>query len=179
VLGFYNFIGSMFYGVLVLYAQEVLQLSAFGYGQLMAAQAVGGLAGSLIGPAVLRRTGPTAGLLSGVLAFTLCTSAMALSTSLWLIAPLMMLEAFGNMLWNIASVSYRQRKIPTAMMGRVNAAFRFFGTGPASAGSLTGGAVLVVAAGLGPTAALHLMYGIVAICAAGMLAYSAWRLRLD
>ena len=61
----------------------------------------------------------------------------------------------------------------------VNAAFRFFGTGPASAGSLTGGAVLVAAAGLGPTAALHLMYGIVAICAAGMLAYSAWRLRLD
>ena len=179
VLGFYNFIGSMFYAVLVLYAQEVLQLSAFGYGQLMAAQAVGGLAGSLIGPAVLRRIGPTAGLLSGVLAFTLCASAMALSSSLWLIAGLMMLEAFGNMLWNIASVSYRQRKIPTSMMGRVNAAFRFFGTGPASAGSLAGGAVLVAAAGLGPTGALHLMYGVVAVCGVAMLVYSALRLRLD
>jgi Na+/melibiose symporter-like transporter len=179
VLGFYNFIGSMFYAVLVLYAQEVLQLSAFGYGRLMAAQAVGGLAGSLLGPAVLRRIGPTAGLLSGVIAFTICAGAMALTASLWLISVLLMLEAFGNMLWNIASVSYRQRTIATTMMGRVNAAFRFFGTGPAAAGSFTGGAVLVLAASFGATGALHVLYGVVAAAALAMLIYSAIRLRLD
>lgn len=178
VLGAYNFIGSMFYALLVLYAQDVLQLTAFGYGRLIAMQAVGGLAGSLIGPAVLRRIGPTAGLFCGLVAFTICATAMALTASVVLISALMMVEAFGNMLWNIASVSYRQRMIDTRLMGRVNAAFRFFGTGPGAAGSLAGGAVLVVAAGFGTTGALHVLYGVVAIGAALLLGYSAMRLRL-
>ncbi len=50
------------------------------------------------------------------------------------------------MLWNIASVSYRQRIIPDALLGRVNAAFRFFGTGPSALGSVAGGLVVVMGA---------------------------------
>ncbi len=179
VLGFYNLIGAMFYAVLVLYAQDVLGLSAFGYGRLMAFQALGGLAGSLIGPAVLRRIGPDLGLIAGIVSFTLSAAALALTSSLWLISAAMALEAFGNMLWNIASVSYRQRSIPSDLLGRVNAAFRFFGTGPGALGALAGGLVVAVAGGMGQTAALHLLYALVTAGALAMLVYAAFRLRLN
>jgi MFS family permease len=178
VLGAYNFIGSMFYALLVLYAQDVLGLDAFGYGQLMAIQAAGGLAASLAGPWILRRIGSTLGLLSGLSAFTLCAAIMGASANFWLIAALLLAEAFGNMLWNIASVSYRQRIIPDALLGRVNAAFRFFGTGPSALGSVAGGLVVVMGARLGQTAALHLLYAVIAALAASLLVYSALRLRL-
>lgn len=178
VLGAYNFIGSMFYAVQVLYAQDVLHLSAVGYGWLLAVQALGGLAGSLAGPAVLRRIGASAGLISGLLAFTLCAGTMAVTDQITVIAAALFLEAFGNMLWNIASVSYRQRTIPDDLMGRVNASFRFIGTGPAAAGSATGGALLVLAAGLGAAAALHLLYALVAVGACALLAYAILHLRL-
>ncbi|MGV8951978.1 MAG: MFS transporter [Cypionkella sp.] len=178
VLGAYNFIGSMFYALLVLYAQDVLGLDAFGYGQLMAIQAAGGLAASLAGPWILRRIGSTLGLLSGLSAFTLCAAVMGVSANFWLIAALLLAEAFGNMLWNIASVSYRQRIIPDALLGRVNAAFRFFGTGPSALGSVAGGLVVVMGARLGQTAALHLLYAVIAALAASLLVYSALRLRL-
>lgn len=178
VLGAYNFIGSMFYAVLVLYAQDVLGLDAFGYGQLMAIQAAGGLAASLLGPQILRRIGSTAGLLSGLGSFTICAAVMGVSANFWLIAALLLAEAFGNMLWNITSVSYRQRVIPDALLGRVNAAFRFFGTGPSALGSLAGGAVVVLGARFGQVAALHLLYAVIATLAGALLIYCALRLRL-
>ncbi len=178
VLGAFNFLGAMFYALLVLYAQDVLGLTAFGYGQLLAVQAVGGFAGSLLGPAILRGIGPNLGLIAGLGAFTLCAAAMALSANLPLIAGLLFVESFGNMLWNIASVSYRQRTIPDALLGRVNAAFRFFGTGPSAAGSLAAGGILVAAATLGPVPALHLLYAVTACCAGTLLVYAALRLRL-
>ncbi len=178
VLGAYNFIASMFYAILVLYAQDVLALNAFGFGRLLAMQALGGFAASLLGPDLLRRTGPTVGLLFGLSAFTLCATTMALSASVALISLVLILESFGGMLWNIASVSYRQRNIPNALLGRVNAAFRFFGTGPSAAGSLTGGALVWLAHPFGASFALHLLYGIIAASAGCLLAYSAIRLRL-
>jgi hypothetical protein len=168
----------MFYALLVLYAQDVLHLSAIGYGWLLAAQAMGGLSGSLAGPSILRRIGPSAGLMCGLVAFTLCAALMAGTAQVALIAPALFLEAFGNMLWNIASVSYRQRTIPDMLLGRVNASFRFIGTGPGAAGAVAGGALVVAAAGLGAAAALHLLYTVVAAGALGLLGYSALRLRL-
>jgi MFS family permease len=178
VLGAYNFIGSMFYAVLVLYAQDVLGLDAFGYGQLIAVQAVGGLAASLIGPPILRRIGSTAGLLSGLGSFAICAAVMGVSANFWLVAALLLIEAFGNLLWNITSVSYRQRVIPDALLGRVNAAFRFFGTGPSALGSIAGGGVVVLGAGLGQAGALHLVYGVIAAAAAALWIYCLLRLRL-
>ncbi|MGB4829527.1 MAG: hypothetical protein WBP18_20030 [Paracoccaceae bacterium] len=43
-LGAFNFIGSVFFALLVLYAQDVLGLSAAGYGLQLSAAATGGLA---------------------------------------------------------------------------------------------------------------------------------------
>ena len=150
-LGAFNFLGTMFFALLVLYAQEVLGLSAAGYGLLLSAAAVGGLAGSLIGPAILRRIGPKAGLLVGMAGFIVTSAILALAPPVWAVAIALMLEAFTNMLWNLTSVSYRQRHIPSVLLGRVNAVYRFFGTGPSAFGALAGGALV---AGVGGSTAL-------------------------
>jgi len=53
-------------------------------------------------------------------------------------------EFFG-VLWNTVSVSYRQRSIPRALLGRVNAAYRLFALGMVPLGMAAGGALTRVA----------------------------------
>ncbi len=89
------------------------------------------------------------------------------------------LEAFTALLWNIATVSYRQRHIPPQLLGRVNAAYRFCGTGPSALGSLAGGLVVTLGASLGPVAALQLPYAISLGGATVILILVALFLRLD
>lgn len=178
-LGAFNFIGAMFWALVVLYAQVVLRLGPAGYGTMMALVACGGLAGSLIGPALLRRTGARTGLVLGIAGFALASAVLALTASPVLTGAALAAEAFTALLWNIATVSYRQRHIPAPLLGRVNAAYRFFGTGPAAFGALAGGLVVSLADPLGPVAALQLPF---ALCLAGALALCAdilRHLRLD
>lgn len=178
-LGAFNFTAAIFWALLVLYAQVVLDLTAAEYGVMMALVAFGGLAGSMIGPAILRRTGPKAGLVLGVAGFALAAATLALTHSAIVACIALALEGFTALLWNIATVSYRQRHIPAPLLGRVNAAYRFFGTGPSAFGSLAGGAIVAAAAGWGEDAALRLPYAICLGGAAAILLYVALRLRMD
>ncbi len=171
-LGAFNFIGWMSWALLVLYAQEVLQLSAAQFGLLLSAGAAGGLTASLIGPAILRRIGTKASLSVGLFGFAIYTATLTFASSVWIIALVVVLEAFTSMLWNITSVSYRQRHIPPELLGRVNAIYRFFGTGPSALGALAGGVVVTLAtATLGPVEAIRVPY---ALCAIGALATLAF-----
>ncbi len=178
-LGIYNFISSLFWAVLVLYGQRVLGLTAAQYGSLLAATAVGGLLGSVLGPAVLRRLPTGGGLFVGLIGFISASLVLAMATSVYLVAIALMAEAFCNMLWNITTVSYRQRHIPAPLMGRVNAAYRFFGTGPAAFGSAAAGVIVASASGMGGDFALRLPYFIAAVGAGLILLYAAFRLRLS
>lgn len=177
-LGIYNFIGSVFWAMLVLYGQRVLGLTAAQYGTLLSAAALGGFVGSLLGPAVLRRLPAGAGLFVGLVGFIGASLVLAFSHSVLAVAVALLVEAFCNMLWNLTTVSYRQRHIPPPLMGRVNAAYRFFGTGPAAFGSVSAGLLVGAAAGFGPEAALRLPYLMAAVGAALILIYAPFRLRL-
>lgn len=177
VLGVFNFFYYLTNAVLVLYAQEVLGLGALGYGALLSAQALGGLLGGLIGPSAIARFGASRSLTFGMTGFIAVTSAMALGAPIWLIAPLLVVDGFTGMVWNITTVSYRQRSIPGAMFGRVNSAYRFFGSGAMPLGAMAGGSIVALAAPLGPVA-LHLPFAIAAVGATGMMAYSLRFLRI-
>ncbi len=179
LLGGFNFVGYGYEAVLVLYSQRVLGLDAFGYGALLTLTAAGGLAGSLIGPAILRRITPRAGILAGMTGFTVASTVLALHAPLWLIGLTMAGNGFTGMLWGIAQVSYRQRHIPAPLLGRVNSAFRFVGTGPAAFGAITFGALIAFAAPVGPTAAVLLPYWVAAGIGAALTLYAAFRLRLE
>jgi hypothetical protein len=165
--------------VLVLYGQRVLGLGAVGYGLLLTLVACGALAATLIGPAILRRIRPGTAILCGMFVFTLTSGVLALHAPLWLVALAMIVDGFTGMLWNIAQVSYRQRHIPAPLLGRVNAAFRFIGTGPAAFGAFAFGGLISWAAPAGPVQAVLLPYAVAAGIGALLTLYAAFRLRLD
>lgn len=142
MLGVMNGLYAATATVLVLYAQEVLGLSATGYGLLLMCGAAGGVLGGLGGPGLAAKLGPQRSL-------TLSLTLMALGYLLFLLpasAPLIGLalgiQAFAGLLWNIVTVSYRQRAIPPLLLGRVNAIYRFLGTGTMALGALAGGALV-------------------------------------
>lgn len=179
VLGGFNFIGYGFWAVFVLYGQRVLGLDAFGYGLFLTLAACGGLAATLIGPMILRHISATTAILLGMGMFPVTAAVLALQAPLWLVAAVMVMDGFTGMLWNIAQVSYRQRHIPAPLLGRVNSAFRFIGTGPAAFGAFTFGALIAWAEPWGAVQAVVLPYAIAAGIGAMLFLYAALRLRLE
>lgn len=167
MLGVINavFTGTM--TILVLYAQENLGLSPAEYGLLLSLGAAGGVLGGLSAPALAARLGLRRSLLVALGLFVGINLALGLYASVPLAAAALFTEAFAAMLWNVVTVSYRQRVIPGDLLGRVNAAYRFFGWGAMPFGALAGGAIVTLGAEpLGRAAALHLPYLVgAAICA--------------
>lgn len=178
ILGGFNFIGYGFAAVLVLYSQRVLGLDAFGFGIFLTLAAIGGFAATLIGPRILRHISPRSAILLGMTGFTAAALVLALQAPLWLIAIIMVLDGFSGMLWNIAQVSYRQRHIPAPLLGRVNAAFRFIGTGPAAFGAFSFGWLISWAEPWAATQAVLLPYAVSAAIGGALTIYAAFRLHL-
>ena len=182
ILGGFNFIGYGFAAILVLYSQRVLGLDAFGFGIFLTLPAIGGLAATLIGPRILRHVTPRSAILLGMAGFTAAALVLALQAPLWLIAIFMVLDGFSGMLWNIAQVSYRQRHIPAPLLGRVNSAFRFIGTGPAAFGAFTFGWLISWAGSgaepWGTAEAVLLPYWVAFAIAGALTLYAAARLQL-
>ena len=88
-------------------------------------------------------------------------------------------EGFTAILWNVVTVSYRQRVIPDALLGRVNSIYRFFGWGMMPVGALLGGWIVAWAEpGLGREDAIRLVFLVAAIGFCLLFAYGAARLRL-
>lgn len=179
ILGGFNFIGYGFAAVLVLYGQRVLGLDAFGFGLLLTLIACGGLAATLIGPRILRHISPTRAILIGMIVFPVTSAAMALQAPFWLLAGFLVIDGFAGMLWNLAQVSYRQRHIPAPLLGRVNSAFRFIGTGPAAFGAFTFGALIAWAEPLGTVEAVLVPYAVAAVIGGALAVYAAFCLRLE
>lgn len=180
MLGAINAVAAGGLTVLVLYAQEVLDLGAKGYGLLLALAAAGGVLGGLISPGIARRLGMRASLNAALGAFTLLHLLLGLCSSVVLAGVALFVEAVGGMLWNVMTVSYRQRLIPDDLLGRVNAVYRFFGWGAMPFGSLAAGALVsALEPSIGRGAALHGPYLLGAVVCAVLLLYAALRLRFD
>ena len=179
LLGGFNFIGYGFEAVLVLYGQRVLGLGAMGYGALLTATACGALTAALIGPAILRRVSPTRAIVFGMGCFSAVCGVLALGPPIWVVAAALVVNGFTGMLWNIAQVSYRQRHIPAPLLGRVNSAFRFVGTGPAAFGAFSFGVLISWAEPAGTVQAVLLPYAVAAGIGAVLTVYAMAGLRLQ
>ncbi|MFA9229676.1 MAG: hypothetical protein RIR95_1464 [Pseudomonadota bacterium] len=178
ILGGFNFAGYGFWAVMVLYGQRVLGLDAFGYGAFLTLAACGGLTATFLGPIILKHISPTQAILFGMAVFTLSAGILATQPPLWLAGLVMVIDGFGGMMWNLAQVSYRQRHIPAPLLGRVNSAFRFIGTGPAAFGALAYGALVAWAEPMGATQAVVLPFAVSAAIGAVLTLYAALRLKL-
>lgn len=140
-LGVLNGLGSLAATILVLVSQERLGLSATGFGLLLTAGAAGGVAGGLLCPAIVERLGAQRSLTLSLAVFPLPFIAM-MSPLAVVVGLGLFVQTFFGTLWNVVTVSYRQRTIPDTLLGRVNSVYRFFGWGTISLGALLGGLVV-------------------------------------
>ena len=144
ILGLMNLLGAMSTAVFILFAQEVLQTSVFVFAVLGTAGAIGGSLGGIIAPRISKRLGSGRSL-ALTLATVPATSLVIGLTSSWQIVWILL--AFSTIfavLWNVITVSLRQKIIPGELLGRVNSVYRFFGWGSIPIGAFLGGVVVSV-----------------------------------
>jgi MFS family permease len=128
-------------GIAVLFVRQTLGLPERGFGLLLTVFAVGGLAGTVLAPWARRRLGT-----SGIVALVLATQAVAMlltglvPTLTTTVVGFLLAGTTGGM-WNIATISLRQRIVPDALLGRVTSAYRLVGLGSMPLGSAVGGLV--------------------------------------
>lgn len=142
VAGF-HFADAAVFAVIVLFvvAPGPMGLDEVGYGLLMASFAVGGLAGSLLVEPVERRLGRARVILLVVLASALVMAIPLVTAEPVPVALGLAVLGVVTMMWNVITVSLRQRITPDHLLGRLNAAYRFFGWGAGPLGALVGGLV--------------------------------------
>ncbi len=166
------------FAMLVLYAQEVLDLGPTAYGLMMTFGALGAVVGSLGAPVVLKHVSREIGILLALGVIATASLIMGLTSSIPLTALSVFGQFTGGMFWNVITVSYRQRAIPDDLLGRVNAIYRFFGWGAIPIGTALIGALITWAeTPLGRDAALHLPYLICAGVCVGLMVFAKARLK--
>ena len=179
MLGVSNALATMALTVLVLFGQEVLGLSGAGYGLLLTAGAAGGVVGGLICPAIADKIGGQRSLFFALLMFPVTFFVIGFTSSVWVVAAALFLEMFVALLWNVVTVSYRQRLIPDELLGRVNSIYRFFGWGMMPVGALLAGLVVAWAEpDMGREMALRVPYLLAGGVAVLLALYGLVRLRL-
>lgn len=179
ILGGLNAAHMAGFTVLVLYSQEVLGLGAVGHGMLLTAGAAGGVAGGLLCPALAKRLGSERSLWVALALMPLPFVGLYATSSVWIAVGLLFLETFVAVLWNVVTVSFRQRMIPDALLGRVNSIYRFFGWGMMPVGALAGGWIMALAEpGMGREDALRLVFLVGAGVFGALFLYGVARLRL-
>ncbi|MEL7184397.1 MAG: MFS transporter [Pseudomonadota bacterium] len=169
ILGILNAVAMASLTMLVLFSQEILGIGALGHGLLLTAGATGAVLGGLAAPYLTRWLGPTQCLVSALFVFAAAYATIGLAHAPWMVALALAVEAGFGMVWNVVTVSFRQRTIPDALLGRVNSVYRFFGWGMMPLGALVGGFLVTgLEPSLGRETALRAPYLIGAATVAGL-----------
>ena len=179
-LGVINGLHMLAMVVLVLVSQERLGLSASGFGVLLAMGAAGGVVGGFIYPAIVRRIGAQRSRTLSLALFPAPFLIIGLANNVILVGTMLCFQSLVSVLWNVVTVSYRQRVIPHELLGRVDSIYRFFGWGTISLGAILGGSIVAVAEpALGRDTALALPF-IIAVDGTGLLClWGLTRLQID
>lgn len=148
------------FAVLVLYSLQVLGLSEVGFGLLLAVGALGGIAGAT-GAGRWSPRLPLRWLIASTLALSALTQlALGLTSSAVIAVGLIALSSLAFGIWNVVTVTLRQRIAPEHLLGRVHATYRSVAMGAAPLGATVGG---VAAAQLGVRAAFLIGVPLLAI----------------
>ncbi|HEX8007853.1 MAG TPA: MFS transporter [Trebonia sp.] len=141
LLGVSGFCNQMGQATLVLLATRTLHIGIRGYGLLWTASAVGSILGGLVNPAITRRLGLLPSLVASMIALGAVYAGIGLAPDFGVAAAMMACNGFTVTMWNIVTVSMRQRIIPAPLLGRVNSVYRMIGWGLMPLGALAGGFV--------------------------------------
>lgn len=173
--GFGNLLHQMVVIGVVLHAQENLGLSAQAYGLTLAGGAVGGIAGSLLGERIVRHLGPARTMQLALLAWGPCFALVALAPGPLTLALCFAASEFTGFVWDVVSVSTRQRMIPDRLRGRVNSLYRLLAWGMMPVGLLLSGVVVSLGEAVLPRAVALTLPFWVAGGGTLLLTFAVWR----
>lgn len=168
MVGVSNFAANATFTVFVLYAvgpDSALELSGLGFSALFAAIAVGSVIGSLTAHRIERALGRARSFALAIPATSLLIWIPAITTSPIVIGFVFILGGAAVAVWNVISISLRQRITPGRLLGRVNSAFRLLAWGTLPLGAAAGG---VLANALGLEAVFTIMGALTLLLAAGL-----------
>jgi MFS family permease len=138
--GLSNLASMAFGAIFPLFAVDPgpMHLSGGAFGILLTTGAVGAVIGSLVADPIERRLGRTRTLALSMVLFPIFMVAPAITTSVWWVGAAGVL-AGTSVVWNVITVSLRQRIAPDALLGRVNAGYRLLAWGSMPLGAALGG----------------------------------------
>jgi MFS family permease len=152
MLGIQNMAFAAVFSVFVLYAviPGPMGLTEAGFGVLLATLGVGSLLGTWLAVPAERRLGRVPTLVLSVVLNGASVAVYAVTASPVLVGISFAVSGVTMVLWNVVTVSLRQRITPDRLLGRMNAAYRLVGWGTMPIGAFLGGA-LAEWLGLRPT----------------------------
>ena len=146
MVGVMNLASSAGWAIFVLYAVAPgpMGLDELGFGVLMMAMGVGSFVGSLVADRAERRLGRAALLTATVVVGAVTQALPGLTANAWLVGAGFAVWGASVMMWNVVTVSLRQRIVPDQLLGRLNASYRLLAWGSQPLGALLGGLVAEV-----------------------------------
>jgi MFS family permease len=143
MVGIGNLSSTAAFSVFVLYAVEPgpLGLDEVGFGLMTTALAVGSLVGSFLVERLERLLGRANLLAVSMVSFAATVIAPVLTTNVPLIALIWVVTGAIGIAWNVITVSLRQKIVPDALLGRVNATYRLLAWGTMPLGAALGGLI--------------------------------------
>jgi MFS family permease len=163
--GVFNFASSAAFAVFVLFAvgpASAMQLSEVEFGLLLTTSAVGAFVGSLVAERVEAKLGRSRSLTLTIFGAALFVGGPAVTDNPYVLGSLFFVGGVLIVLWNVITVSLRQRIAPNRLLGRVNSAYRLLAWGTMPLGAAAGG---LLAQWLG----LHVMFGIMGFLTLALL----------
>ncbi|MHA6750804.1 MFS transporter [Rothia kristinae] len=127
------------FSILVLFARDKLGLDGTGYGLLLAFSALGGLLGSFLAPRLRERIGYRWTIVASLTLGAATLVGLAFTANPVVAGVLLALYILHAVVWNICSLSLRQRLVPDDLLGRVGGAARVLSLSGLAVGSALGG----------------------------------------
>ena len=135
-------LGLMFgQGIFVKYSVVELGLSGTEFGLLLAITAMGAATGGLFGHRVIAAIGLKRAVLVPYLVFGVAQVVIGIAPPAWIVGIAGFVLGAGITVWNVVTVTIRQRLIPSDRFGRVNSAYRWLGAAASAIGVTIGGFV--------------------------------------
>lgn len=156
MVGVFNFGTNAVFAILVLYAvgpESAMRLSEQGFGVLLATVAAGSLLGSFLAERVERLLGRARALLLTIATSALLVGIPAVTANPFAIGSAFFIGGVSIVVWNVITVSLRQRITPNRLLGRLNSSYRLVAWGTRPLGAAAGG-LLAQAFGLRPVFAI-------------------------
>ena len=143
MVGAMNLASAAMFAIFVLYvvAPGPMGLNGVQYGLLMTTMAIGSVIGSLLADRVERRIGRASLLAVAVIVSAAMMVVPGLTANPFLVGASFAVWGALVVMWNVVTVTLRQRIVPDRLLGRINANYRLLAWGTQPLGALLGGIV--------------------------------------